>query len=138
MTLNQKREAWHLIIFFFKKLESAESNYDIHDLKLLAIMWAFKHWKHYLKNNSHSIQMLTDHVNLQYFFITKKLNWRQTCWAKNLVMFDFYIKYWADKRNPADRSFRWLNYESADSSHTELLSILQNKLMQDWMNSASD
>ena len=93
MILSQKEEAWHSIVFFSKKLESAESNYDIHDLKLLAIMWAFKHWKYYLKNNSYSIQMLINHVNLQYFFTTKKLNWRQTCWTKKLAAFNFYIKY---------------------------------------------
>jgi len=78
MILNQKEKAWHLIVFFFKKLESIELNYDTHDLKLLTIIWVFKHWRHYLKSNSHLIQMLINHVNLWYFFTTKKLNWRQT------------------------------------------------------------
>ena len=31
-----------------------------------------------------------------------------------------------------------MNYKSTDSSHTELLLMLQNKLTQDWVNSASD
>ena len=119
-----KKKAWHSIIFFFKKLEFAELNYDIHDLKLLAIMWVFKHWKYYLKRNSHLIQMLTNHVNLQYFFMTKKLNQKQTCWAKKLVMFDFYIEYQTNKRNLTDRSFRCLNYRSVDDFHIKLLLML--------------
>jgi len=138
MTSDQREEAWHSIVFFSKKLESAELNYDIHDLQLLAIVWVFKHWRHYLKNNSHSIQMLTDHVNLQYFFMMKKLNQKQTHWAEKLAMFNFYIEYQTNKRNLTDRSSRQLNYESVDSSHTELLLTFQNKLTQDWMNSASD
>ena len=101
-------------------------------------MQVFKHWRHYLKSNSHLIQMLINYVNLQYFFMTKKLNQKQTCWTEKLMMFDFYIEYQMSKRNSADRSSRWSNYESADSSHTELLSTLQNKLVQDWVNSASD
>ena len=133
-----EKKAWHSIIFFSKKLKSAESNYDTHDLKFLAIIQIFKHWRHYLKSNSHLIWMLINHVNLQYFFMIKKLNQKQTCWAEKLAAFNFYIEYQTNKRNLTDKSSRWLNYESANSSHTELLSMLQNKLMQDWMNSASD
>ena len=33
-----EKKAWHSIIFFSKKLKFAESNYDIHNLKLLTIM----------------------------------------------------------------------------------------------------
>ena len=124
MILNQKREIWYSIIFFFKKLESAKSNYDTHDLKLLAIMQVFKHWKYYLKSNSHLIWMLTDHMNLQYFFTMKKLNQKQTCWIKKLTVFNFYIEYQVNKRNLTDESFKWLDYESVNSSHTELLLML--------------
>ena len=93
MILNQKKKTWHSIIFFLKKLEFAESNYDTHNLKLLVIMQAFKHWRHYLKSNSHSIQMFINHVNLQYFFMTKKLNQKQTYWTEKLAAFNFYIEY---------------------------------------------
>ena len=106
MTSNQRKKAWHSIIFFSKKLEFVESNYDTHDLKLLTIVQAFKYWRHYLKSNSHSIQMLIDYTNLQYFFMTKKLNQKQTCWIKKLVMFDFYIEYWVSKRNLTDEFSR--------------------------------
>ena len=64
MILNQKKKAWHLIVFFSKKLESAELNYDTHDLKFLVIVQVFKHWRHYLKNNSHLIWVLIDYTNL--------------------------------------------------------------------------
>ena len=54
------------------------------------------------------------------------------------MIFNFYIEYQIDKENLIDEFSRQSDYESADSSHTELLLTLQNKLMQDWMNSASD
>jgi len=38
----------HPVAFHYRKLNSAESNYEIHDKELLAIMEAFKEWKRYL------------------------------------------------------------------------------------------
>src|SRR5438046_10065207 len=37
------------VTFHSRKLTPAEQNYDIHDKELLAIVDAFKHWRHYLK-----------------------------------------------------------------------------------------
>ena len=36
------------VAFHSRKLTPAEQNYDIHDKELLAIVDAFKHWRHYL------------------------------------------------------------------------------------------
>ncbi len=106
-------------------------NYETHDLELLVIMRVFKHWRHYLKNSSQLIQMLTDHANLRYFFMTKKLNQQQTCWAEKLVAFDFYIEYRAGKKNPANDLLRHSDYSPAEDSQIELLPTLQRKLVQD-------
>ena len=38
----------HPVAFHSRKLNSAETNYEIHDQELLAIMEAFKEWKRYL------------------------------------------------------------------------------------------
>ena len=49
-------------------------NYKIHDQELLVIIIAFKHWRHYLEGSQHSIEILSNHQNLQGFIKIKKLN----------------------------------------------------------------
>ncbi len=42
----------------------AETQYEIHSGKLLAIVEAFKIWRHYLEGYKHEVLILTDHNNL--------------------------------------------------------------------------
>jgi hypothetical protein len=42
--------------------------------------------------------------SLKYFMITKKLNKRQTKWAKFLIEFDFKIAYQSEKKNDKTNS----------------------------------
>ena len=50
--------------FFFEKEDSSRSWYETHDNKFLAIIEAFKTWKHYLKDNKYKVLMFIDHNNL--------------------------------------------------------------------------
>jgi hypothetical protein len=65
------------ITFHLRKIIPAETNYDIHDKELLAVMIALQEWKVYLKDFKYSVKMLTDYKNLTWFTITKVLNRRQ-------------------------------------------------------------
>ncbi len=47
--------------------------YKTHNRELLAIVEAFKTWKHYLKGFKYEILILTNHNNLQRFMDTKSL-----------------------------------------------------------------
>ncbi len=40
---------WHPIVFWSRKMIPAECNYETHDQELLAIVMAFKHWRHYVE-----------------------------------------------------------------------------------------
>ena len=40
---------WHLVAFFSQKMIPAETRYETHNGELLAIVEAFKTWRHYLK-----------------------------------------------------------------------------------------
>ena len=55
----------------------AETWYKIHDDELLAIVEAFKTWRHYLEGCKHEITILTDHNNLRCFMDTKSLSFKQ-------------------------------------------------------------
>jgi hypothetical protein len=54
----------------------AETNYDIHDKELLAIIITLYEWKIYLESFKYSVKMLTDYKNLTWFTIIKVLNHR--------------------------------------------------------------
>jgi hypothetical protein len=83
----------HPLGYFSRKLKDAELNYDIHDKELLAIVEALNKWSTYCKSTKHSIQILSDHKNLEYWQTKKDLNLRQACWAEQLANYDFKITY---------------------------------------------
>jgi len=64
----------HPVAFHSRKFQPAEINYEIHGKELLAVVDAFKHWRHYCEGAEHQIQVLSDHQNLEYFTTTKALN----------------------------------------------------------------
>ena len=105
-----------------------EQNYETHNQELLAIVTAFKHWRHYLEGSFYSVEVLTDHNNLKYFIGLAQLNGRQAWWAMKLSMFDFFITHRPGKTNPADALSRRPNYWGENESLSRLLPTLQHKL----------
>lgn len=83
----------HPVAFYSKKFSPAECNYEIYDKELLAIINAFKEWRSELEGSRHTIKVLTDHRNLEYFMTNKLLNRRQARWSEFLSRFDFNIVY---------------------------------------------
>jgi hypothetical protein len=67
--LLQKKEDGkkHPIVYYSKTLSTAERNYDIYDLELLAIVNALDHWRPYLAGSPHKIIIYSDHQNLLYW-----------------------------------------------------------------------
>jgi hypothetical protein len=128
--LSQLKEGqWRPVAFYSRKLQGAELNYETHDSELLAIVVAFKQWRHYLEGSAHTIEVLTDHNNLRGFMNVKALNGRQARWAVALAPYDFTIIHRAGKTNPADAPSRRPDYEvGANASLTRLLPTLQHKL----------
>ena len=92
--LGQRKEGkLHPVAFYSKKLHGPELNYPIHDKELMAIIDAFREWKHYLSGASHQVKVYTDHKNLTTFTTTKDLNKRQIRWSEFLSEFNFEIIY---------------------------------------------
>jgi hypothetical protein len=59
--------AWHPVAFLSKALNPVEQNYKIHDTEMLAIIRGLEEWRHYLEGARHSVEIWTDHKNLEYF-----------------------------------------------------------------------
>ena len=66
---------------------------------MLAIMYAFYEWSHYLKGVTIPTEVLTDHQNLTYFKKPQNLNRRQVRWVMDLQEYKFVIKYQPGKAN---------------------------------------
>ena len=57
-------DQWYLVVFFFQIMISVETWYKTYDQELLAIVEAFKTWRHYLESCKYKVFVLTDHNNL--------------------------------------------------------------------------
>ena len=84
---------WHPVVFFSRKMIPAETRYETHDSELLAIVEAFKTWRHYLEGCKHKVLVLTNHDNLRQFIDSKSLSFRQVRWTKELSKCLFRIDY---------------------------------------------
>ena len=79
----------------------AKRRYKTHDAELLAIIEAFKNWRHYLESCQYKVLVLTDHNNLRRFMNTKSLSSCQVRWAQELCRYYFRIDYCQGKANGA-------------------------------------
>ena len=120
--------SWRPVAFWSRKMIPAEQNYEVHDQELLAVVAAFKQWRHYLEGSLFPVEVLTDHNNLRGFMKLKELTPRQARWALKLAAYDFEMTHRAGNANPADPPSRRPDYEGASPLNTKLLPTLQNKL----------
>ena len=70
-------QSWRALAFFSKKMSPAESNYEIYDKELLAIVQAFEERRPELEDSSDPVEVVTDHKVLEYFMKSRLLSRRQ-------------------------------------------------------------
>ena len=92
---------WHPVAYYSQKIILAKTRYETHNAELLAIVEAFKNWRHYLEGCQYKVLVLTDHNNLRRFMNTKSLSSRQVCLAQKLSCNYFRINYRQGKANGA-------------------------------------
>ncbi len=109
---------WHPVAFFSKKMIRSETRYETHNGELLAIIIAFKTWRHYLEGCKYKVLRLTDHNNLQCFIDTKSLSSRQVRWAQELAKYHFQIAYRQGKANGATDVLSQYPQQSAKEKKT--------------------
>lgn len=119
---------YHPVAFWSRKFSGAELNYGTPDQELFAIVHSFKQWRHYLEGTTHTVEVFSDHANLQAFMKQPKLNGRQARWCMFLTPFDFVIKHRAGKTNPADGPSRRSDFGSESAPRRELVTPLEQRL----------
>ena len=127
--LPNEQSHWHPVAFWSRKMSPAERNYEVHDQELLAIVKAFKHWRHYLEGSRFTIEVITDHNNLRHFMREVMLSRRQARWAEQLSAYDLVILYRKGQLNPADAPSRRPDYCHEDPDENSYLrDTLRSKL----------
>nr|GEW10858.1 putative reverse transcriptase domain-containing protein [Tanacetum cinerariifolium] len=86
-----------VIAYASRQLRLHKENYTTHDLKLGAVVFALRLWRHYLYGTK--CVVFTDHKNLQYILNQKELNLRQRRWIELLSDYDCEIRYHPGKVN---------------------------------------
>ena len=86
-----------MVAYASKQLKPHELNYPTHDLKLAAIVFALKIWRHYLYDEKCGI--FTNHKSLKYLLTQKELNLRQRRWLELFKDYDCIIDYHPNKAN---------------------------------------
>ena len=89
----------HPCAFYSRRLAPAERNYSIGDRELLAVKLALEEWRHYLEGAEHPFVVWTDHKNLSYIKMAKRLNSRQARWALFFDRFNFTLTYRPGSQN---------------------------------------
>ena len=112
---------WHPITFFSKQFKGTKLNYSTPDKELMAIVKCFKHWRHYLEGTQHTIEVWSDHRNLQGFMRQPRINGRQARWLVYLTPYDFIIHHRPGLQNPADGPSRRPDYMAQAQKEPSLL-----------------
>jgi len=87
----------HPVSFFSKSLTSAEHKWNACELELYAILFAVKHYKHYLLNTHFRVR--TDNIACTYILKKAELSPRLARWAIQLSEYDFEIEHTPGKHN---------------------------------------
>jgi hypothetical protein len=90
-----------VIAYISRKLRKHEEKYGMHDLELLAIVYALKVWRHYLVGCQFELNM--DQCGLQHIFMQSDLNARQRRWLELLRKYEFNITYIKRNNEPSGR-----------------------------------
>ena len=119
-------DGWHPFLIFHHKFKDAEKGWDAPDKELYAIVYAFSHYRHFLSQPAHTVQVLSDHRNLAKFMFSSSLlkshDGRLGRWWETLSQSNFRIEYRPGQENVlADHFSRYGYPASADLPERQLL-----------------
>jgi len=118
---------WHPVAFLSKSLSPVERNYEIHDKEMLAIVRALEEWRHFVEGAEHHCEIWTDHKNLQYFMMAKKLNQRQARWSLLLAQFNFVMHHRPGKSmGKTDTLSCWSDHKTGSEDNDNMVLLTLN------------
>ena len=113
------------IAYYSATFTPTERNYDIYERKLLAlmkIMKALAHWRPHVAATKDPVTILTDHVNLLYWKIPRKVNRRVARWFMELQDYNLIIKHVPGKIHAAaDMLSRPPGVDQGEDDNTDVI-----------------
>lgn len=124
--------------YYSRKLTPAESNNEIHDKELLAVISALEEWRGELMGLRGPFTVLSDHKNLQNFMTTRKLSERQVRWSYILSQYNFILRFRAGKDAARPDSLSRREQDMPKNEEDDRLKSREFKLLKDsWIKAAS-
>lgn len=110
-------------------MTSTEQNYEIYDKELMAIVLAYKVWRHLLEGAEHSVEVVSNHHNLEYWSMARMLTHRQARWALFLSQFNYFIIHQARRSmGKLDTLSRRSNHNQGEGDNKDMV-ILPSTIM---------
>ena len=116
---------WHPIAFFSKSLSLVEWNYCMRSMTRRCTPW-----RHFLEGAWHKFEIWTDHKNLEYFRMSKKLNRYQARWSLYLSHFDFMLHHRPGKFMGKMDTLSWISDHASDAGDNNHLMLLPRSCLQ--------
>ena len=91
----------HPIAYYSATFTPTERNYDIYERELLAVLKALEHWRPYVAATDIPVTILTDHANLTFWKIPRKVNRRVARWFATLQDYNLVFKHVPGKLHAA-------------------------------------
>jgi RNase H-like domain found in reverse transcriptase len=85
--------------FYSHSLQPAKKDYDIHNKELAVIVFSFKCGRPFFLGTQHTIEVRTDHKNLQYFHEPQKVTGCQARWITFLQDFTYTLTHISSHEN---------------------------------------
>jgi hypothetical protein len=102
---------YHPVAYISKALTEAERNDDVHDKELKGVVGSLEQWRQYLEGAKHTVEIWTDHRNLECFKTGQKLSCRQARWLQFLQRFDYVLIHKPGALNKADGLSRRIDHK---------------------------
>ena len=114
------------VAFASRTLQQHERNYGISELEGLGVVWAVKHFRHYLYG--HRCTVFTDHEALKSLLNTAHPSGKLARWGMALQELDLKIEYRPGKSNGrADALSRYpVSLLTSDCSSTQTAAVIAN------------
>ena len=114
----------HPVAYASRTLQPHEQNYGATELEALGVVWAAKHFRHYLYG--HKCVIFTDHEALKSLLNTPHPSGKLARWGLILQDMDLEIKYRPGKKNSnADALSRYpIDVPAAHDANTELSGVV--------------
>ena len=88
-----KKPTQHPIAYYSATFTPTERNYDIYERELLAVLKALEHWRPHVAATDIPVTILTDHANLTFWKILRKVNRRVARWFTTLQDYNLIFKH---------------------------------------------